>query len=103
MALLEMAASDYAGNLGSFRLQLFEVGGALRPCLVRTVMHRDADRHDVVRVVAERRVHQAHEAFDGRAGAGQHQQRECDLAADQRIVYSAASATPWWSCVCWTA
>ena len=35
-------------------------------------MHRNADRHDVVRVVTEGNAHHAHEALDGCA-CGRHQ------------------------------
>src|SRR6266567_8842620 len=84
----------YAVNFGDLIVQLLEVGCALRPGLVRTIVNWNSDRHDVVRVIAERRVNYAKEAFDRCSRSGKHQQGDSDLSADQHIVGSAPAHAP---------
>jgi hypothetical protein len=49
-------------------------------------MHRDANRHNVVRIVAEWNPHHAHKALDGGACGRHQQQRQGNLAGNQGVV-----------------
>src|SRR5580698_4589934 len=80
-----------SGNFGGFGLELLEVSGPLCPGFVRSVMDGDSDGHDVVRIVAERGVHQAQEAFDGGAGSSEHEEGEGDLPGNERVVDAPAA------------
>jgi len=75
-----------AGNFGDFFAHLFEVGGSFGPVAVGIGADGHVDGHDVVRIVAERRVHHAPKALDGCASAGKHEQRERDLGGDGGVV-----------------
>src|SRR6266403_732500 len=51
--------------------ELIEVASPGLPCRVSVVMHRDADRHNVVRIIAKVHKHHAHEALHRNARPGQ--------------------------------
>ena len=50
------------------------------------LVHRNSDRHDIVRVVAEIHMQHAHKALDRYTRSGQQQQREGDLTRNQDRV-----------------
>ena len=73
------------------RQELIEVSGPVLPTDVGVLVHRDADRHDVVRIVSQIGPDQPDKTVDGRSGGGEKQQAQRDLASHQHIVRSLSS------------
>lgn len=79
-----------AGHSGNLLPYLFDVCSAsfaradTVPLLQVAEVHHDADLHDVIGVVAERKLHEMEKAADGGAGSGHQQQGERDLGSDER-------------------
>lgn len=80
----------YAGGLGNFVAELFEVGGAFLDGGVGVLVDGDLDGHNVVGIVAERAMGELEEALDSGSGAGHHEQGEGDLAGDENAAELAA-------------
>jgi hypothetical protein len=62
---------------------------AVGPCGRAAIVKRNPDGQDIVRIVAERCVHEADKGLHGSAGASQQDQGQGDLSGDERAVGAA--------------